>query len=94
MFQGGETFIYQYDWIGRATGVILSSGETLELTSKIAADEGLEVTVSKPPTQLTVTGKANKKVIMIDGELFLTIHNTGVSLMWWCMCAVKKTQTI
>jgi hypothetical protein len=66
--QGGETFIYQYDWIGRATGVILSSGETLELTSKIASDEGLEITVSKPPTQLTVTGKANKKVIMIDGE--------------------------
>ncbi|XP_063927987.1 teneurin-a isoform X7 [Zophobas morio] len=64
---GGETFIYQYDWIGRATGVILSSGESLELTSKIAEDEGLEITVSKPPTQLTVTGKANKKVIIIDG---------------------------
>ena len=47
--------------------MILSSGESLELTSKIAEDEGLEITVSKPPTQLTVTGKANKKVIIIDG---------------------------
>lgn len=60
--------MYKYDKYGRAVGVILSSGETLGLSSKIAETGGLEVTVGKPPTSLIVTGRANKKVILVDGK--------------------------
>ncbi|KAJ8933193.1 hypothetical protein NQ318_012076 [Aromia moschata] len=47
---GSDTFIYQYDWLGRATGVILPSGETLKLSSKISNTEGLEISVTQPPS--------------------------------------------
>lgn len=69
-FQGGETYIYQYDGLGRATGAILPSGETLQLNSELAAREGLQISISRPPTRLIVTGKANKKVSIIDGKCF------------------------
>lgn len=68
--QGGETFIYKYDWLGRATSVILPSGESLQLTSKMGDTDGLEVSISEPPTRLRITGKANKKVVLIDSKFF------------------------
>lgn len=65
---GGETFIYQYDWLGRITGVTLPSGETLKLSSGLTVGEGLGITTSKPPTEILVTGKACKKVILRNGK--------------------------
>lgn len=60
--------MYHYDGLGRVTSVILPSGETLQLTSKLATPEGLQINVSKPPTKLVVSGKANKRVIIQDGK--------------------------
>lgn len=51
--------------------MILPSGETLQLNSKMSSNEGLEVSVSHPPTVLNINGKSNKQVILIDGK-FLT----------------------
>ncbi|ENN82547.1 hypothetical protein YQE_01081, partial [Dendroctonus ponderosae] len=53
---GGDTIIYQYDGLGRATGVILPSGETLQLNSKMSSNEGLEVSVRAEITKaITLT---------------------------------------
>ncbi|CAH0560894.1 unnamed protein product [Brassicogethes aeneus] len=84
---GGETFMYKYDKYGRAIGVILSSGETLTLSSKIADVEGLQVHVSKPPTDLIVTGRSNKKMILYDNEekteaITLTNSSVAVNSPW------------
>lgn len=56
--------------MGRATSVILPSGESLQLTSKMGDTDGLEVSISEPPTRLRITGKANKKVVLIDSKFF------------------------
>lgn len=46
--QGGETYIYNYDGLGRVTDVILPTGEKLKLSSDLSDDEGLSVKVSAP----------------------------------------------
>lgn len=71
--QGGETFMYEYDWLGRVTGVIMPSGETLILKSDVSESDGFQVSVSKPPTKLMVTGKLNKKVSINDGKFICTV---------------------
>uniref|UniRef100_A0A1Y1LMI1 Tenascin-like protein n=2 Tax=Photinus pyralis TaxID=7054 RepID=A0A1Y1LMI1_PHOPY len=63
---GGETFMYQYDWLGRTVGVILPSGETLQLKSGLTVGESFEVDISTPPTKFLITGKASKKIALID----------------------------
>lgn len=68
---GGETYMYQYDWLGRINSVVLPSGETLQLTSRLTINEGLGITVSKPPAQITVNGKASKKIILTNGKSLL-----------------------
>ncbi|XP_033329180.2 teneurin-a transmembrane protein isoform X3 [Megalopta genalis] len=45
---GGETYIYNYDGLGRVTDVILPTGERLKLSSDLSGDEGLSVKVSAP----------------------------------------------
>lgn len=62
---GGETFIYQYDWLGRTTGVILPSGESLTLSSKLDVD-GLQVNVGKPPTNIIIRGQNEKQILLVD----------------------------
>ncbi|KAG5879649.1 hypothetical protein JTB14_012096 [Gonioctena quinquepunctata] len=65
---GTETIIYEYDWLGRATGVILPSGETLKLSAKLSNSGSLEISVSEPSSILTVNGKGNKHVLIIDNK--------------------------
>ncbi|CAG9766607.1 unnamed protein product [Ceutorhynchus assimilis] len=80
---GGDTIIYQYSSLGRATSVILPSGETLQLNSKMSNVDGLEVSVNRPPTVLNINGKANKQVILIDGVAITkaaTLTNSTVTL--------------
>ncbi|XP_043256177.1 teneurin-a isoform X2 [Colletes gigas] len=45
---GGETYIYNYDSLGRVTDVILPTGEKLKLSSDLSDDEGLSVKVWAP----------------------------------------------
>ncbi|KAJ8912649.1 hypothetical protein NQ315_012725 [Exocentrus adspersus] len=80
---GSETFIYQYDSLGRATGIILPSGETLSLSSKIAKSEGLEVSVTQPPSTINIQGKANKNVVILNGKEetdAATLSNSTITL--------------
>ncbi|XP_011500847.1 PREDICTED: teneurin-a isoform X2 [Ceratosolen solmsi marchali] len=45
---GRETYIYNYDDLGRVTDVILPTGEKVKLTSDLSTDEGLSVKVAAP----------------------------------------------
>lgn len=65
--QGGETYIYQYDWLGRAIGVILPSGETLQLGSSLTDNEGLQVQVVNPPAKISILGQTDKQLLLTDG---------------------------
>lgn len=47
--------------------MILPSGETLKLKSELG-NEGLEITVSKPPSKLIVHGNNNRKVSILYGK--------------------------
>lgn len=59
--------MYQYDWLGRATAVILPSGEVLNLKSRLSDTEGLVVSMSKPPTNIHISGKSDKRAVIADG---------------------------
>lgn len=63
---GSETFIYQFDWLGRATSVILPSGETLTLSSTLDSD-GLQVQVDTPPTKIIIQDQLKKIVYLSEG---------------------------
>ncbi|KAK0097057.1 hypothetical protein PV326_003445 [Microctonus aethiopoides] len=54
---GGETFIYNYDYLGRVCDVILPTGEKIKLTSGLSNDEGLSVKVQAPLQALAKTNK-------------------------------------
>ncbi|XP_063988492.1 teneurin-a isoform X1 [Diachasmimorpha longicaudata] len=54
---GGETFIYNYDSLGRVSEVILPTGEKIKLISGLSDDEGLSVKVEAPLQALAKTGK-------------------------------------
>ncbi|XP_015119824.1 teneurin-a [Diachasma alloeum] len=54
---GGETFIYNYDSLGRVSEVILPTGEKIKLISSLSDDEGLSVKVEAPLQALAKTGK-------------------------------------
>ncbi|XP_050491043.1 teneurin-a isoform X4 [Bombus huntii] len=58
---GGETYIYNYDNLGRVTDVILPTGEKLKLFSDLSDDEGLSVKVSAP---LQALSKGDKQRIV------------------------------
>lgn len=64
---GTETFIYRYDWLGRTTGVILPSGETLTISSTLDSD-GLQVQVDTPPTKIIIQDRHEKIVFLSDGK--------------------------
>ncbi|XP_018334333.1 teneurin-a isoform X2 [Agrilus planipennis] len=61
---GGETCIYQYDWIGRVISITLPSGEIFSLRSSLSGTEGLATSVSNPPLVLTYSEKINKQVVI------------------------------
>ncbi|EFN60940.1 Teneurin-3 [Camponotus floridanus] len=58
---GDETYIYNYDSLGRVTDVILPTGEKLKLSSDLSDDEGLTVKVSAP---LQALSKGDKQRII------------------------------
>ncbi|XP_057656218.1 teneurin-a isoform X3 [Diorhabda carinulata] len=81
--RGSETVMYNYDWLGRSTGVILPSGETFQLTSKISDNGNLEIFVSKPTNVLSISGKVHKHVLNIDRKEvteIVTLNNSTVAV--------------
>jgi len=85
-FQGDETYIYNYDSLGRVTDVILPTGEKLKLLSDLSDDEGLLVKVSAPLQALSkgdkqrivefeMKNEKSKMLTITDGMYFLYLIN-------------------
>ncbi|XP_076303284.1 teneurin-a transmembrane protein isoform X10 [Lasioglossum baleicum] len=65
---GGDTYIYNYDGLGRVTDVILPTGEKLKLSSDLSGDEGLAVKVSAPLRALSKGDKQRAVEFMMKNE--------------------------
>lgn len=76
MFQAGDTVIYTYDEFGRVTKIIMPSGEQVHISSGLAKNYGLAVTVSNPSSTIPV-GVAKKCEYVLHGQSFkqITINN-------------------
>ncbi|XP_022828977.1 teneurin-a isoform X4 [Spodoptera litura] len=72
----GDTVIYNYDELGRVTKIIMPSGEQVHITSGLAKNYGLAVTVSNPSSTIPV-GVAKKCEYVLHGQSFkqITINN-------------------
>lgn len=68
--------IYNYDELGRVTRIIMPSGEQVHITSGLAKNYGLAVTVSNPSSTIPV-GVAKKCEYVLHGQSFkqITINN-------------------
>lgn len=88
LFQGGETYIYNFDGLGRVTDVILPTGEKLKLSSDLSDNEGLSVKVSAPLQALSkgdkqreieyeMKNERSKVLTITDGkfEMFSGLEN-------------------
>ncbi|XP_054267852.1 teneurin-a-like isoform X4 [Macrosteles quadrilineatus] len=79
MAGGGSTYLYQYDHLGRLSYVVLPTGESINLASRLTADDQLEVQVSSPVqasvnmestthvTTFKMEGHSNKKMTIREG---------------------------
>lgn len=76
IFQAGDTVIYNYDELGRVTKIIMPSGEQVHITSGLAKNYGLAVTVSNPTSTIPV-GVSKKCEYVLHGQSFkqITINN-------------------
>lgn len=83
--QGGETYIYNYDSLGRVADVILPTGEKLRLSSDLSDDEGLLVKVWAPLQALSkgdkqrsvefrMKNERSKILTITDGEFGIRIY--------------------
>ncbi|XP_057340739.1 teneurin-a isoform X2 [Microplitis mediator] len=54
---GGETYIYNYDTLGRVSNIILPTGENIKLISGLSDNEALSVKVEAPLQALAKTNK-------------------------------------
>lgn len=81
-FQGDETYIYNYDNLGRVTDVILPTGEKLKLSSGLSDDDNLLVKVSAPLQALSkgdkqrfvefkMKNEKSKMLILTDGTYLI-----------------------
>jgi teneurin len=65
----GETFIYQYNELGRIKGVILPSGEYIRVESKMNVEYGLEVEIVTRIPSIFSTTPANVTSLKLSGEI-------------------------
>ncbi|XP_075213771.1 teneurin-a transmembrane protein [Lycorma delicatula] len=65
---GGSTYMYQYDNMGRIRHVVLPSGETLNLASKLTSDDELEVQITEPVQSSVTSPDSNIHTINIKLE--------------------------
>lgn len=60
--------MYQYDNMGRIRHVVLPSGETLNLASKLTSDDELEVQITEPVQSSVTSPDSNIHTINIKLE--------------------------
>lgn len=76
MLQAGDTVIYDYDDLGRVTRIIMPTGEQVHISSGLAKNYGLAVTVTNPASTIPV-GVAKKCEYVLHGQSFkqITLNN-------------------
>lgn len=74
---GGETYIYSYDDIGRATGLILPSGETVKIGSNLGKVEGLTVKVQGPVPSLFSEKQLETSDFLVLGGITSLVMKKG-----------------
>lgn len=66
---GGETFIFRYNEDGRVVGIILPSGETLNIGSKVDAEYGLQIQVRSSIASLFSRDSGNVTTLKLNGGI-------------------------
>lgn len=66
---GGETYIYRYDEFGRVIGLILPSGEMVDISSELSADVGLRVRVQSAIQSLFSQNGADTSEMLVQGGI-------------------------
>ncbi|XP_063706613.1 teneurin-a isoform X5 [Culicoides brevitarsis] len=74
---GGETFIYRYNEFGRVITTILPSGESIDITSTLAQDLGLGVTVRAHIQSIFSPAKSEKTDLLLSGGIKMMTMTTG-----------------
>lgn len=77
---GGKTSMYRYDELGRVTGVILPTGETIELKSRISLDDGLAVEVLAPQAAIALASgqqQPQRQPLLQQGVQAVTLKMAG-----------------
>ena len=76
VFQGGSTYLYNYDTLGRIVDAVLPTGETMSLASQLGQKDELEVYVTLPvhpmTTELHRVGISmnDNRIAIRDGKIF------------------------
>ena len=84
--QGRETYIYNYDDLGRVTDVILPTGEKVKLTSDLSTDEGLTVKVAAPLQALKRGDKQRFMEFKMRNERFKMLTITDGKCLRAILC--------
>lgn len=66
---GGETYIYRYDEYGRVTGMVMPSGEIVEIGSQLSGDVGLAVKVRSSIQSLFAQVPADSSEMLVHGGI-------------------------
>lgn len=66
--KGGETFIYRYGENGRLSDVVLPTGETVNLASRLTPDYGLAVQVAVPLQSLSIPNEDTGTTLKMEGR--------------------------
>lgn len=89
--------MYQYDSLGRISYVVLPTGESINLASRLTADDELEVQISSPvqasvnmdslvhTTTIKMEGHSNKRMMIREG---LSISSTLLSAFLNQICFI------
>lgn len=66
-FQGGSSFVFKYNKLGRLSSAILPTGEVLDLSSKISVNnDHLELGISTPLHSRESEDRSNRKPFSLD----------------------------
>ncbi|CAO1418145.1 unnamed protein product [Diamesa hyperborea] len=77
----GETFIYQYNEYGRIINIILPTGETLKVNSKLNSEYGLQVDVRSTIPSLFSHESANITTMKLNGGIKTLIMEKGQEIL-------------
>lgn len=77
----GETFIYQYNELGRVGGIILPSGELLRIESRLNPEYGLEVEIKSRIPSMFSQAPANKTTMKLNDGIRVLVMEKDKQLL-------------